>query len=153
MRSLLLAAIRAYQRHLSPRKGFCCAYRHHTGRASCSTLGYRAVRRHGVLAGLALLRRRLGLCGVAYRRFHVPQETPRRPLTLARQRGECDLGCDLPCDGPDDLPGKRALGRACDCMSYCDCGSCDWPERKKKKQADERDVYIPPRRSRPAGRD
>ena len=44
-------AIGAYQRYLSPYKGFCCAYRAHTGRASCSALGARVIRRHGLLAG------------------------------------------------------------------------------------------------------
>ena len=34
------ATIRFYQRRLSPHKGFCCAYRAHTGRRSCF---YRAV--------------------------------------------------------------------------------------------------------------
>ncbi len=36
MQRLVLWAIEVYQRHLSPRKGFSCAYRCHTGHASCS---------------------------------------------------------------------------------------------------------------------
>jgi len=44
MRKLVLAAITGYQTYLSPYKGFCCAYRVHTGRKSCSALGFRAVR-------------------------------------------------------------------------------------------------------------
>ena len=67
-RLFVLAVIRLYQRHLSPHKGFHCAYRVHTGRASCSALGYRVVRRHGVFAGLGLIRERTQLCGVAHRR-------------------------------------------------------------------------------------
>jgi len=38
---LALWAIRAYQRHLSPWKGFRCAYRVLTGRDSCSAYGYK----------------------------------------------------------------------------------------------------------------
>ena len=38
MRALALVAIGAYQRYVSPYKGFCCAYRAHTSRASCSAL-------------------------------------------------------------------------------------------------------------------
>lgn len=141
MRSLLLAAIRAYQRHLSPHKGFCCAYRAHTGRASCSALGFRAVRRHGVLAGLAILRRRTYLCGVAHRR-HAPV----RHRPLPGQRGDCDIGCDLPCDSSCELPSGKSVSRLCDLASCCDCGSCDWPERKRNKKRDEEQyVYIPPR--------
>ncbi|WP_416136278.1 membrane protein insertion efficiency factor YidD [Aquabacterium sp. A7-Y] len=128
MRSFILAAIRGYQRYLSPYKGYCCAWRCHTGRASCSTLGYRAVRRYGVLNGLAILRRRTYLCGVAHRR-HSP--APRRPP--APQRGDCDVGCDLP--WPD----------GCRVLDACNCGSCDWPERKRKqRRSEERYVYIPP---------
>jgi putative component of membrane protein insertase Oxa1/YidC/SpoIIIJ protein YidD len=52
VKTLLLTLIRLYQRHVSPRKGFACAYRVHTGCASCSHLGYRAIRRYGVWQGL-----------------------------------------------------------------------------------------------------
>lgn len=62
MRRFALEAIRIYQRHVSPRKGFSCAYRSHLGRFSCSTLGYRAIRRYGLLKGLAVLRQRTSLC-------------------------------------------------------------------------------------------
>lgn len=128
LRRLVLAAIRFYQRHLSPHKGFACAYRVHTGRASCSSLGYRTVRRHGVFDGLALLRRRTYLCGVAHRRHALAGTRPH-----ARQRGECD--CDLPCD-----------------FDASDCCDCDWPDRdKKKRQGDEKQVHIPPFSGRRSG--
>jgi len=98
-----MSAIRAYQRHLSPHKGFSCAYREHTGRASCSALGYRVVRRHGVFAGLGLLRERLHRCGEIHRDCLAAR--PRRS-----ERGDCD--CDLPCDA-------------------CDCADCNLPGRKR----------------------
>lgn len=59
MKILVLAAIRFYQRKLSPHKGFSCAYAACTGHARCSALGYRAVRRLGVWHGLSVLDRRL----------------------------------------------------------------------------------------------
>ncbi len=157
MRRLLLAAIRFYQHHVSPRKGFCCAYRVHTGRASCSALGYRAVRRHGVLKGLALIRERTWRCGVVHRR-----RAPMRPLHA--QHGVCDAGCDLPCHGGCDAPGDcagdcrlpagRLLSNACDALSCCDggCnGGCDWPRRSERRKAREQDVHIPPSRRTPPG--
>ena len=135
-------AIRGYQRYLSPRKGFCCAYRVHTGRGSCSALGYRAVRRYGALVGLAVLRRRLYLCGVAFRRYSA---APGR-AALRTQQGFCDCAvpCDLPCDGSCHLPGGSACSTAGDFLSCCDCGSCDWPDRKRKNKEEERTVHIPP---------
>ena len=101
--SLALRAIRAYQRFLSPRKGFSCAYRCATGRDGCSGYGYRVIGSFGLLAGLALLRRRLRLCGETHRRRPVVPNP-----VLYYQRGDCDLPCDIPCD---------AVGCPCDCSS------------------------------------
>jgi uncharacterized protein len=140
MRSIALPAIRFYQRRISPHKGFCCAYRAELGRFSCSVLGYRAIRRFGVLKGLAVLRERTRLCALTHRHAH-------------RARAESQRGsapCDLPCDGtclPDcnvpDLSCKDA-GRYLGC---CDGCSCDWPERRKKpKHGPER--HVPPPRDR-----
>lgn len=120
MRGLLIAAIGFYQRVLSPRKGYRCAYGHHTGRASCSHLGYRAVRRFGVWRGLLLLRRRVHLCGVAHRRHAL--------MPLHAQRGVIDLDCG-----------------ALDAVECCgDVGSCDWPDWKNRKAArKEKQVHRP----------
>jgi uncharacterized protein len=145
MRHLALAAIRFYQRYVSPYKGFRCEYSLHTGCASCSALGYRAMRRHGVFGGLSLLRERTYRCGVAHRRY---SDRPRR--SFRSQRGDCDLGCDSPGDCGFDLPSGRSLSRFCDFVSCCDCGSCDWPHRKRKKSKEEKYVYIPPKFNIPA---
>jgi putative component of membrane protein insertase Oxa1/YidC/SpoIIIJ protein YidD len=147
MRNLALALIRFYQRHISPHKGFHCAYSAHTGCASCSALGHRAIRMHGVLNGLVILRKRMHLCGVAHRRHSEP---PRRPLKW--QRGDCDLGgCDVgACDGPGgcDSPGPRGKSafRLLDCLSCGDCGSCDWPDRKRKNAREEKHIHIRPKK-------
>lgn len=120
MKALALFAIRLYQRHVSPRKGFRCAYRAHTGRASCSALGYRAIRRHGAWRGYALLRLRLDRCGALHRRH--------RPVAWAGAQAGF---CDLPCDGLD------AAGTACDVLSAADdCGSCagDWRESRRARR-------------------
>lgn len=139
MRRLALAAIAGYQRYLSPHKGFCCAYRVHTGRHSCSVLGFRAVRRYGVLVGLAILRRRTYLCGVAHRRFSKP-----RYHAFHTQRGYCDLSCDMPCDLPS-VDGCHLPAGVSNCFSYaCDCSGCDWPSRNRRSSEEEQYVYIPP---------
>ncbi len=140
MRRLLLAAIGTYQRYISPYKGFCCAYRRHTGRSSCSTLGFRAVRRFGAVGGLLLIRRRTQLCGVAHRRHAAGTHASLHP-----QRGVCDIGCDLPCDVGCDFPSFSTVSKICDFTSCCDCGGCDWPTRRKRSREEEKYVYIPPK--------
>lgn len=135
---LAMAAIDTYKRHVSPYKGFCCAYRVHTGCASCSTLGLRAIRRYGLWDGLPLLRRRLRRCAVAHKRF------AHGPIHLRRQGGYCDFSCDLPCTGID----VDTAGTACDGLSGCggcDCGS--WGGSRKSSE-EEKYVYIPPDTSR-----
>lgn len=133
MRRLLLAAIVAYQRHLSPRKGFRCPYARLTGRCSCSVLGYRAVRRFGVFTGLGLIRERTRRCGDLHRE-HLASPPPR--LRLHPQRGVCDASCDLPgCDCDLPRPGTL-LSRACDLAGCCDCGGgCDWPWGRKDERS------------------
>lgn len=80
-RHIVLWAIRGYQRYISPYKGFSCAWRIHTGRCGCSAIGHRAIRRYGVLTGLAVLYQRLYLCGVAYRRFTLCKPPSRQQDT------------------------------------------------------------------------
>ena len=140
MRQALLIAIRAYQRYISPHKGFCCAYRDHTGGPSCSAFGYRAVRRYGVFTGLALVGQRTYRCGVVHRRYRLQPV-----LAHHSQRGVCDVGCDLPCDGGCDGPGGGGFSKFFDFLSCCDIGSCDRSDRKRKPREDEKYVYIPPR--------
>lgn len=132
MRDAALAAIGLYQRYLSPHKGFCCAYRAHTGRASCSALGARVIRRWGVWRGLGVLKLRLRRCGEVSRR--------EGPLRMHAQRGVCDPGCDLDLGAADGCDGCKGRGwtSLCDCGN---CGACDWPSRRRKDKA--RYVRIP----------
>jgi putative component of membrane protein insertase Oxa1/YidC/SpoIIIJ protein YidD len=121
MRALALAAIRGYQRFLSPLKGFSCAFRVFTGAESCSSYGYRVIERFGLRRGLGLLDRRLALCGHVHR---SARPVVHHPL-LHRQRGECDLPCDAGCC---DL--HHAGHCAGDLFSSCSgCGDCSWGRR------------------------
>jgi putative component of membrane protein insertase Oxa1/YidC/SpoIIIJ protein YidD len=140
--ALALRAIRLYQRHLSPLKGYRCAYRVHTGCASCSQLGYRAIRRYGLWGGLALLQMRLHRCAVAHARFGQSriaqaQISPAR-RSLSQQAGVCDLPCDLPCASPVDAIDGDCLGFACGVGDCCN----GWSRKKVPK--DDAMVHIPP---------
>jgi putative component of membrane protein insertase Oxa1/YidC/SpoIIIJ protein YidD len=128
MRGLALAAIRVYQRWISPHKGFCCALRVHTGGDSCSAYGYLVIARFGLRRGLGLLDRRLELCGHVHRTL-----TPARPAPSARnpwrhkEQGHCDVpcdspGCDLPCHGGHGSTFDNGLCEVIDCCDGWDCG-------------------------------
>jgi len=125
VKSLALAAIRFYQHFISPHKGFCCAYREHTGHGSCSALGYRAIRRFGVWRGIGVLRNRIEECGKVHRNHLGGIKMPRH------QAGFCDLSCDLPFD-------LDCASAACDFFSEfdlpCDCGGRASSARKKDKK-------------------
>ena len=124
-RSLLLAAIHVYRRHVSPRKRFACAYRVHVGGCSCSMLGLRAVSRYGAWQGLGVLRLRLRECHAAAGELRA-----RRRLGAPRsQAGFID--CDVPCDG--SCVDGCSVGDACDlagCLDCSDIGDCGWGSSK-----------------------
>jgi putative component of membrane protein insertase Oxa1/YidC/SpoIIIJ protein YidD len=115
---LAIGAITLYQRYLSPRKGFSCAYRRHTGAMGCSGFGKHAIGKHGLFLGLVLLRRRLARCAWQAHQHAAPAAgaEPARPQALGRfrhQGGFADCGaCDVPgCDVPDcDLPSRGCGG-------------------------------------------
>jgi putative component of membrane protein insertase Oxa1/YidC/SpoIIIJ protein YidD len=134
-RTLLVAAIRGYKRHLSPHKGFACAHRVRFGGCSCSTLGLRAVSRYGAWRGLGVLRLRLGDCRLAAEEMRTRRFVPRQA-----QAGfiDCDVPCDASCvDGSCIDLSSCGLGDACattdtaceilSCVEWLDCGDCgDW---------------------------
>lgn len=130
---LALLLITAYRRYISPFKGFSCAYRCHTGRASCSALGFRAVRRFGLGGGLAILRWRLNECHA------VHQARPPLRSPGGRESGFID-SCDLPsldCPHVNCHLVDSALNAAADCAPGCDCfpwGDRATPERRRQRR-------------------
>jgi uncharacterized protein len=130
LKTIALRAIELYQKYLSPRKGFSCAYRVHAGGMGCSGFGKHAIRKHGFFLGLVLLRRRLAKCS-----WHAHQHTncsgapsPQVRVTYAaggrfkNQGGFVDADCGG-CDAPDcDLPSCE--GPSCE-MPACEAPSCE----------------------------
>lgn len=123
LKYLALAAIRIYQTVLSPYKGFRCAYAATTGCATCSALGYRAIRRLGVRKGIELLRWRFEACGEAYR--SIP---PKKMRALGHQRGDCDLDCDF--------GSCKKVGSAAECIADfgSSCGGGGGREKKPHRR-------------------
>jgi putative component of membrane protein insertase Oxa1/YidC/SpoIIIJ protein YidD len=122
MRTIGLLAIKTYRRFISPYKGFSCAYRAYTGQPSCSALGYRAVRRYGVLRGMVVLDGRFARCAAAYERSRLSRRA------FGSQRGDCDLPCAI--DIFDCAPSP--------------CDFCDWPRSRKKSRDAKEAAYLPP---------
>jgi uncharacterized protein len=131
MKKIALLAIRGYQQYISPYKKFRCAYSVHTGRCGCSGIGYRAIRRFGVVDGIGVLRERLARCSDAHQahRSHAPL----RP-TLSKQAGVCDLDC-----GGCDFDFGDVADHASNCVS-CDCGN--WGDSKKKKNNERSGLFV-----------
>ena len=144
--ALALAAIRFYQRRISPHKGFSCALRVATGGASCSAYGYAVIERFGLVRGLGLLDRRLALCGHVHRQMLRPSAPVLHPH-VRYQQGFCDAPCDVPCDGPGhcchfQCDGHHHCGsvpRHCPCEVFdvfdvCDCDLWKrWRERRRRR--------------------
>jgi uncharacterized protein len=114
-------AIGVYQRYISPYKGFCCAYRAHTGKRSCSAYGRAVVQKLGLLALLAALPKQFERCQVAYRNMAASAVGASLALRSreknASKADNCvDLPCDLPCSMPSDaLPVDLPCDLPCDC--------------------------------------
>ena len=150
-RNLALSAISFYQRFLSPHKGFRCAYAQHTGSASCSQLGYRAIRRFGVGKGVGLLFQRFDRCRAAYLDHRSSRSAASRvasggfsmaagPRRL--QRGFCEVLACVPDAGCAAAPceagcsgGSMAIDAANCCCSVPWPSSCDpWPRKRSSAQ-------------------
>ncbi len=163
-RGLLIAAIRAYKRHVSPRKGFACAYRVHQGGCSCSTLGLRAIARYGAWRGLGVLRLRLQQC-------HLVAQDARERRFAARVAQAGFVDCDVPCDGACVDASSCPVSEACaldgfefaacvDCGDVDDCGCPRWhwptktPVRRRRRRGEPVDgpaMPVPPPAEPPSG--
>jgi putative component of membrane protein insertase Oxa1/YidC/SpoIIIJ protein YidD len=75
MRYAAVASITAYQKHLSTYKGFCCAYRHQTGRYSCSEFAKRVAVKYGIAVMFRILPRQLTRCKAAYQSVTITSAT------------------------------------------------------------------------------
>ncbi|NJM12215.1 MAG: membrane protein insertion efficiency factor YidD [Synechococcaceae cyanobacterium SM1_2_3] len=106
---IALAAIVAYQRHLSPRKGFCCAHRAQHGGPSCSEYARQTLTAYGLRQTLPLLlRQRLRACQAAARALIADQNDDRDSRKKRR-----DCACDLPNACPTDLIPDSCDGGGC----------------------------------------
>jgi hypothetical protein len=78
-------AVVAYRRHVSPHKGFRCAYAAAEGRGSCSDIGARLAPRVSLTRFLALMSIQAGRCKVAYAVLQSAQNSESELANKERQ--------------------------------------------------------------------
>ncbi len=107
-----LAAIRGYQRHVSPRKGYGCAYRLAHGGTGCSGFAKTAIAERGLIRALPSIRTRQRDCRAAAVQLSAERD--------AKRRGRWYDGLEnCSCDGSGcDASDCHHLA-ACDCQPDC----------------------------------
>jgi putative component of membrane protein insertase Oxa1/YidC/SpoIIIJ protein YidD len=115
-----IALIGFYQRHLSPRTGWCCAYRIQTGKASCSRFARRAIGLVGLCRGLALLARRFAGCSASARALATAMATSRKDAADARDAEDRE--------GAQVAPASTKESDPCTFLAVeCCLLGCPWP--------------------------
>ena len=117
MNKIALFLIFIYQKHLSPRKGYCCAYGALYNNGSCSERVALIIENHGILNGWSMIKNQFVLCSEAYETIKEKKKHKKKkednwchpfdacdvltciPLPKRLCKGNQTEGdCDLPCD-------------------------------------------------------
>ena len=99
---LLVPLINLYQKFVSPRKGFVCAYRKLHNDVSCSEYAKYLIKNHNLLSAVQLFRQRMQQCkqaGIELRRNHI--EIGQVCDKLNRKNDSSDNRRDGGCDVTD----------------------------------------------------
>jgi putative component of membrane protein insertase Oxa1/YidC/SpoIIIJ protein YidD len=107
-------SIGVYQRYISPRKGFCCAYRAHTGKRSCSAWGRTIVQKLGLIAFLAFLPAQFARCKQAYAKLLAQRQAGLNSPSKDDKRKGNTIDCN-PCDVVDAATYLPYDAAPCDC--------------------------------------
>ncbi|MEO0830636.1 MAG: membrane protein insertion efficiency factor YidD [Pseudomonadota bacterium] len=117
-----LLAIDLYRRHVSPRKGFACAYRVAHGGASCSAFARQRIARVGAFRAVRPIRQRFADCREAARELAAQtgaaQRADQDPANR-RRRGGGWSACSTACDVTEC--GLFGVTRGCGKADNCDC--------------------------------
>ncbi|MEM8592784.1 MAG: membrane protein insertion efficiency factor YidD [Pseudomonadota bacterium] len=131
--NVALLGIYGYQRWLSPRKGYRCAYSVVHGGTGCSGYAKYAIRDHGLFRALPLIRARFADCKAAAVAFAAKREDDGQEQRKKREnrREACCCAAEGAFYTPSACAGAGARsgsGKILD-LNPCDgdigCGSCD----------------------------
>jgi putative component of membrane protein insertase Oxa1/YidC/SpoIIIJ protein YidD len=92
--SLAVTLIGFYQRKISPRKGFRCAYRARFGEDSCSAYAKSVVAEVGLWRAIPTIRRRFALCRAAALALRTENGQTRRSGSRGWAARIVDKSCD-----------------------------------------------------------
>jgi putative component of membrane protein insertase Oxa1/YidC/SpoIIIJ protein YidD len=149
-----IRAIRIYQRHISPRKGFVCAHRVLHRGDSCSEHGRKLIESHGLIRGIRLLGNRFQECrqakitlvaqAAAARVIDDEIDGPspseanaQHPKSAKRNAADCipdgnacgvppgDCGCFDLSHACGAVAGDTCIGLGCDAAAGADCAGCE----------------------------
>lgn len=129
------ALIAGYQQHLSPRKGFSCAYRALHGGEPCSQYIKRTILEVGLIEAVRASRHRLQACKSANLVLKSQIETQEEPETDPPRRrdsshdnsgSDCVLApLDFPTAGCEAIDCAGSAGDGCAGWHGIDCGAID----------------------------
>src|SRR5688500_17339983 len=127
--SLVARLIEAYQRFISPYKGFRCAHRAVHGRDSCSQFAKRVALKRGILALFPLLRRRFTECGVAAQVLDYESREKHRTAPRVREESRSSSSpssSSSSCGSQiGDAVGEGCVEAACQCGPDIACNLLD----------------------------
>ena len=63
---LAIIGISYYQQYISPHKGYCCAYKHYTGKSSCSEFTKESIKKYGIIKTFPLFKEQIKRCQAVY---------------------------------------------------------------------------------------
>lgn len=66
IRKISIHSIQFYQKNISPYKGYSCAYRHYTGKDSCSEFTKKCILKYGVVKSIPLFKKQIERCKIVY---------------------------------------------------------------------------------------
>ncbi|MEO0864779.1 MAG: membrane protein insertion efficiency factor YidD [Pseudomonadota bacterium] len=134
-----LGGIWAYQRYLSPRKGYACAHRVAHGGTGCSGYAKQLIRDRGLIAALPGIRARFAACKRTAQQMHADREEQQDKDRRRKRRREhwfdtCATGfCGaslVPCgSSANTSPTETGSSTCTHCsnpLDGCDgCSACD----------------------------
>ncbi|MFK7754533.1 MAG: membrane protein insertion efficiency factor YidD [Sedimentitalea sp.] len=130
-----LSGIGFYQTHLSPRKGYRCAYSVLHGGTGCSGYVKHAIRDHGLWSALRLCRARMAACKDAADELNKDRAKRKKTkrdgwayycgVSLCAA-APCSSGGQTPSSTPPDVADSGCTAPDCapDCTPSCDFCSC-----------------------------